>query len=285
MDIMAKHPVSTHSSPASIVIEPSRFEKEYIKDLIRYHELFYFFAWRDILIRYRQTTLGIAWAIFRPLLNMAVFALVFGKFAGLASQQAHYPLFVLAGLLPWQFLSSCLVDSSSCLANHATMISKIYFPRLILPASHILVNMIDFLIGLVLLLVCVPFFTGRWGALWFLPVCLLSTLSLVAGASFWTAALSARFRDLRFLVPFFLQFGLFLSPIGYSSFFVQSPWRWIYFLNPLAGLVEGYRFVFLGGQPEEWWIAFGLSFAISVFMSFSGFCFFRRMEVLFADIL
>ena len=270
---------------ASILIEPSRLQKEYLKDLVRYHELFYFFAWRDILIRYRQTTLGVAWAIFRPLLNMAVFALVFGKFAGLASQQEHYPLFVLAGLLPWQLLSSCLVDSSSCLANHATMISKIYFPRLILPASHILVNMIDFLIGLVLLLLCLPIFTGGWGALWFLPVCLFSTLLLAAGASFWTAALSARFRDLRFLVPFFVQFGLFLSPIGYSSFFVQPPWRWLYFCNPVAGLVEGYRFALLGGQVDGWWIGFGISFLVSGGMLLSGFFFFRRMETLFADIL
>jgi len=269
-----------------LVIEANTIQKEYFKDLFRYRELFYFFAWRDIIVRYKQTLLGVAWAVIRPLLNMAVFALVFGKIANLDSEGINYPLFVLAGMVPWQFFANSLLDSSNSLVTHAPMISKIYFPRMILPAYYIIVSFIDFLISLVTLfaLFIVTQTPFHWNLV-MLPVFILLTILLCLGSSLWLSALTVRFRDFRFLVPFIVQFGMFISPVGYGSFLVSDTWRWIYFLNPMAGIIEGFRWCCFGVTHSYLPLALGFSITINALLLVTGFRFFRKMERLFADII
>lgn len=269
-----------------LIIDSSRLEKEYLKDLFRYRELFYFFAWRDILIRYKQTLLGITWSIVRPLINMVIFAFVFGKVANLAADQPDYSLFVLAGMLPWQIFASCLVDSSNCLVQNAPMISKVYFPRVVLPVSNVIVNFADFLISLTMLVVLFAFMrTFQLHALVFLPLFIALSLVLCLGASFWLAAITVRYRDFRFIIPFVVQFGVFISPVGYSSFLIPQKWQWLFFLNPMAGIIEGFRWCFFGTWHADLPLAFILSALGSLFVLATGFRFFRRMERVFADII
>ncbi|MBA2368629.1 MAG: ABC transporter permease [Candidatus Protochlamydia sp.] len=278
--------MSNKKNDSFIIIESNRVQKEYLKDLFRYRELFYFFAWRDILVRYKQTFLGIIWALIRPLLNMAVFAFVFGKVANLATDQVSYPLFVLAGMVPWQLFANCLVETSNSLINNAPMISKVYFPRMILPISYILVNFIDFLISLCLLFFLFIITGAPWHAtLFFLPLFMISTLFLCLGTSLWMAAITVRFRDFRFIVPFVVQFGMFISPVGYGSFLVPEPWRWLYFLNPMAGIIEGFRWCCLGIYHPDLPIALTISCSISAVLFVTGFRYFRKMERIFADII
>lgn len=270
----------------NIVIEETGSQREYIKDLFRYRELFYFFAWRDIVVRYKQTFLGILWSLIRPIMNMAVFAFVFGKVANLPSQDVSYPLFVLAGMIPWQLFSSCLVDASTSLVNHAAMLSKVYFPRIILPVTHIIVNFTDFMISLVMLF-ALFLFSGslnHWTIL-LLPLFILLTLSLCLGASLWLSALTVRYRDFRFIIPFVVQFGVFISPVGYGSFLVPPFWQWLYFLNPMAGIIEGFRWCCFGIYYPALPVAIILSIAINMLILVSGFRFFRKMERVFADII
>lgn len=278
--------MSERNSEFQIVIEADTIQKEYLKDLYRYRELFYFFSWRDIIVRYKQTLLGVAWAVLRPLLNMAVFALVFGKIANLDSDGINYPLFVLAGMVPWQFFANSLLDSSSSLIAHAPMVSKIYFPRMILPSYYIIVSFIDFLISLATL---IAFFLVtqtpyQWNMV-MLPLFVLLTVLLCLGASLWLSALTVRFRDFRFLVPFIVQFGMFISPVGYGSFLVSDTWRWLYFLNPMAGIIEGFRWSCFGVYHSYLPLALGLSISITAALLVTGFRFFRKMERIFADII
>jgi lipopolysaccharide transport system permease protein len=246
----------------SIVVEANSTQKEYYKDLFRYRELFYLLAWRDIVVRYKQTFLGILWALIRPLLNMTVFAFVFGKIANLPSGHVSYPLFVLAGMLPWQLFAGCLVDTSNSLLNNAPMISKIYFPRLILPVTHIMVHCVDFFISLLLLLLC-----------------------LCLGTSLWLSAATVRYRDVRFIVPFLVQFGVFISPVGYSSFLLPETWRWLYFCNPMAGIIEGFRWCCFGIYHPELPLAIALSCLVNIGLLLTGFRFFRKIERVLSDII
>ena len=269
-----------------ITIDPSKGQKEYFKDLFRYRELFYFLAWRDILVRYKQTILGVLWAVIRPILNMAVFAFVFGKVANLAETQPYYPLFILAGMLPWQLFSGCLIDTSQSLLNNAPMISKVYFPRVILPVSHVIVHCVDFFIGLALLFILF-IFTGYYDfqTLFALPLFIGLTILLCLGTGFWLAAATVRFRDVRFIIPFLVQFGLFISPVGYSSFLLPEKWQWVYFLNPMAGIIEGFRWSCFGAYHENLPLAILLSAVMTGIILVSGFQFFRKMERTFADII
>lgn len=269
-----------------IIIDSDNLQSEYFKDLFRFRELFYFFAWRDLLVRYRHTFLGILWVILRPLINMAIFAFVFGKIAHMDSDSINYSLFVLTGLLPWQLFASSLVDAGSCLINHAPMISKIYFPRIVLPISLIAVNLVDFAICslvLIAIILCMGSL-AHWSIL-FLPIFITMSVFLCMGANFWIAAINARFRDFRVVVPFLIQFGLFISPVGYSSFLVPEAWRYFYFLNPLAGIIEGFRWCFFGVFHPDLTIALILSSLIILALLVSGFCYFRRIERVLADIL
>lgn len=269
-----------------VVIDPSCEQKEYLQDLLRYRELFYFLAWRDIVVRYKQTFLGVFWAIVRPLLTMAVFALVFGKIAHLATGEVNYPLFVLSGLLPWMLFAGSLVDTSQSLVNNGHMISKVYFPRVILPISDIMVHLVDFFIGLTVLLLLLLFngYLDHWSIL-ALPFFIALTVFLCVGSGLWLSAASARFRDFRFIVPFLVQFGVFLSPVGYSSFLLSERSQWIYFLNPMVGIIEGFRWCCFGTDHPNLIFAVLFSCVINAILLITGFRFFRRMERVCADII
>lgn len=270
----------------AFMIEAGGKQKEYFKDLFAYRELFYFLAWRDIVVRYKQTALGVIWALVRPLLTMAVFAFVFGKIAHLESSGVAYPLFVLAGLLPWTLFAGSLIDTSQSLVDHAHMISKIYFPRIILPASDIIVHFVDFLISLALFLVLLAFTTGLFRAsLLALPLMIALTLLFSLGCGLWLSAASIRYRDVRFIVPFIVQYGLFLSPVGYSSFILPESYAWVYFLNPMAGIIEGVRWCCFGIVHPQLPLALTLSCFVNVAIFVSGFLYFRREERQCADII
>lgn len=273
-------------SPYNIVISPENIEKEYFKDLFRYRELFYFFAWRDIIVRYKQTALGVIWAIIRPLINMAIFAFIFGSIAKLPSDNINYSFFVLAGMLPWQLFASSLVDCSNCLINNSQMISRIYFPRIILPISQIIVQMTDLLISLGLLLFLL-FITGNLNhmTVLVLPFFIALSLLLSLGVGLFLSATTVRYRDFRFIAPFVVQFGMFISPVGYGSFLIPDAWRWVYFLNPMAGIIEGFRWCCFGIYHPDLPLAVTLSCLITAAILVAGFRFFRRMERIFADII
>jgi lipopolysaccharide transport system permease protein len=267
-----------------ILIEPQTIQKQYLKDLIRYHELFYFLAWRDILVRYKQAFFGVAWAIIRPLLNMILFTFLFSNIAHLSSNNVNYSVFVLAGMLPWQLFSTAVVDTSNCLLNNAHLISKVYFPRMIIPAAQIVVNFVDFLIGLALLMLLIPLTSGfgSWQILCF-PLFVLLLLALTLGVSLWISASTVLYRDIRFIVPFAVQLGMFLSPVGYGSFMISEKWRMLYSLNPFVGIINGFRWSLFGMSEPDFLFSCMISIGITLFILLSGFIYFRRIEVTFAD--
>lgn len=270
-----------------ITIDSKNLEKEYLKDLFRYRELFYFFARRDILVRYKETVLGVAWSLLRPLIYMTVFVLVFGKIARVNTDPIYYPLFVLSGMLPWSFFCNCLMDSNVCLISNIQLLSKVYFPRIVLPINCMIVSLVDFLISLALLIV-VMFFMGtlyHW-TIFLLPLFLLLTVFISLGASLWAAAITVRYRDFRFIVPFVIQFGMFLSPIGYSSSAVpEGWWRTIYFLNPMAGVIEGVRWSAFGIYQDYLPYVLASSIIIGTILLFTGYTYFRKLERVFGDII
>lgn len=273
-----------HYKSAELVIEAGRTEQQYWKDLWRYRELFYFLAWRDILVRYKQTAIGIAWALIRPFLTMVVFTIVFGKLANLPSGGAPYPILVFAAMLPWQFFASSLSESSNSLINNANLISKVYFPRLIVPTSAIIVSFVDFLVSGMILLGLMAWydFVPSWRILT-LPFFILISFAAAIGAGLWLAALNVEYRDFRYIVPFIVQFGLYISPVGFSSSIVPERWRLLYSLNPMVGVIDGFRWAILGGESQFYWSGFLLSFGLVIFLFSSGIWYFRRMEKTFAD--
>ena len=270
----------------TLVIEAGHTERHYWKDLWRYRELFYFLAWRDILVRYKQTVIGIAWAVIRPLLTMIVFTVVFGKLAKLPSDGAPYPLMVFAAMLPWQFFSSALADSSNSLIGNAGLISKIYFPRLIIPASSIITAFVDFLISSAILL-ALMFWYGYvpgWRFL-VLPLFIAVIMGAAAGMGLWLTALNVKYRDFKQIVPFIVQFGLFISPVGFASSIVPIKWRLLYSINPMVGVIDGFRWVVLGGNASIYWPGMILATVITVVLLFTGIRYFRKTERTFADII
>lgn len=269
-----------------LVLQPNRIQKEYFRDLMRFRELFYFFAWRDTLVRYKQAAIGILWALIRPLITMLLFSFVFGQLARLPSDQIPYPLFVLAGMLPWQFFSNSLSDTCVSLLNNGNLITKSYFPRIILPMSQVLVNLIDFSIsGILLFLALIYFGLFQWTSLIFVPLITLQLLILSVGIGFWLSALTVKYRDFKILVVFFIQFGLFLSPVGYGTFNVPQEWQTLYLLNPIVGIIEAFRWTLFGISHGYLFHAWITSFAFSIMALFTGFAFFRKMESKFADLI
>ena len=270
-----------------LIIEPGRAERNYWRDLWRYRELFYFLAWRDILVRYKQTVIGIGWALVRPVLMMAVFTFVFSKVAKLpAPGSIPYPLLVLAGMLPWQFFATSLSESSHSLIGQANLISKIYFPRLIIPAGTILTSFVDFLITLVLLAVLMVWYGSLpdWHIL-ALPLFLVLAMAAAFGAGLWLCALTVEYRDFRYIVPFIVQFGLYASPVGFSTGIVPDKWRPLYSVNPMVGIIDGFRWSLFGGQASLWWPSLLISGLLTVGLCSSGIWYFRRMERTFADVI
>lgn len=242
-----------------LVIEAGRSDRQYWKDLWRYRELFYFLAWRDILVRYKQTTIGFAWALIRPLLTMIVFTLVFSKLAKLPSD-VPYPILVFAALLPWQFFANAFTEAGNSLISNANMISKVYFPRLVVPISAVIVSFVDFLISGVILVGLMAWygFSPDWRILT-LPLFILVAIAAAVGAGLWIAALNVKYRDFRYIVPFVVQLGLYVSPVGFSSAIVPEQWRLLYSLNPMVGVIDGFRWAILGGNTQIYWPGFLLS--------------------------
>ena len=269
-----------------LIIEPNRTTGAFFRELLRYRELFYFLAWRDILVRYKQTVIGIAWSVIRPLLTMLVFTVVFGRLAKLPNEGVPYPILVFSAMLPWQYFANAMQESSNSLIAESRLISKVYFPRLIVPASSVIVSAVDFLISLALLgLLMLGYgFVPSWTLLFMPFFFLLATLAAL-GAGFWLSALNVKYRDFRYIVPFLVQFGLYVSPVGFSSSVVPERWRLLYSLNPMVGVIDGFRWCVQGTASSLYLPGFLISAAISVLAFFSGMWFFRRTERFFADFI
>jgi lipopolysaccharide transport system permease protein len=270
-----------------LIIEAGRTERHYWRDLWRYRELFYFLAWRDILVRYKQTVIGIAWAVIRPFLTTVVLTVVFSRFAKLSAPAAvPYALLVMAATLPWQFFATSLSESSNSLITNANLISKIYFPRLIVPAGAVITSFVDFLITLGLMAAFMIWY--KFVPDWRILACPLFII-LAFGASFgiglWLCALNVKYRDFRYIVPFIVQFGLYASPVGYSSGDVPAKWRLLYSLNPMVGVIDGFRWSLLCGQTPLDRSVLLTSLFITTALCASGIWYFRKMERTFADVI
>ncbi len=270
-----------------LVIEAGRIERQYWRDLWRYRELFYFLAWRDLLVRYKQTVIGVAWALLRPLLTMMVFTVVFGKLAKLPTEgSAPYSLLVFAAMLPWQFFSTSLTEASNSLILNANLVSKVYFPRLIVPTGSVLTSLVDFLISFVILIAIMSWFHywPDWRVV-FLPVFVLLAIAAAVGCGLWLCALNVEYRDFRHIVPFIVQFGLYVSPVGFSSSIVPNKWRFFYSLNPMVGVIDGFRWSLLRGQTSFYWPGLLASVGLTLMLCLTGTWYFRKMERTFADVI
>jgi lipopolysaccharide transport system permease protein len=277
---------SQSDSQPELIIEAGRTEKQYWKDLWRYRDLFYFLAWRDILVRYKQTAIGILWALIRPFLTMVVFTVVFGSLAKLPSEGVPYPILVFSAMLPWQFFSNSLSECSNSLISNSNLISKVYFPRLIVPISAVVVSFVDFMISGIILLGLMAWYNyvPSWRIL-MLPLFVAIAFAASIGAGLWLASLNVKYRDFRFIVPFIVQFGLYISPVGFSSSIVPEKWRFIYSLNPMVGVIDGFRWSILGGESKLYWPGFALSLGLVFLLLITGIAYFRRMERTFADVI
>jgi len=269
-----------------LIIEAGRTEGQYWKDLWQYRELFYFLSWRDILVRYKQTAIGIAWALIRPFLTMVVFTVVFGNLAKLPSHGTPYALLVFSAMLPWQFFASALGEASNSLVSNSNLIAKIYFPRLIIPASSIMVSLVDFMVSGIILLGLMIWYNlvPTWRILT-LPFFVLIVIAAAMGIGLWMAALNVEYRDFRFIVPFVLQLGLYVSPVGFSSSIIPAQWKFLYCLNPMVGVIEGFRWAILGTSTTIYLPGFFLSIVLVILLLASGIWYFRKMERTFADVI
>jgi len=267
-----------------IVIEAGKTEKHYWLDLWRYRELFYFLSWREILVRYKQTVIGIAWSVIRPVLTMIVFTIVFGRLAKLPSGDVPYPILVSIAILPWQFFSVSLAEASNSLIANSSMIGKIYFPRIIMPSSSIIVAFIDFLISFVILGILMAWykFVPSWKIV-FVPLFLLLAIILSLGAGFLFSAANVKYRDFRYVVPFIIQFGLYISPVGFSSDIIPERFRFLYSINPMVGVIDGFRWSIIGKGIDFYMSGFLLSIALIFLIFFTGLFYFRKTEQTFAD--
>jgi lipopolysaccharide transport system permease protein len=267
-----------------LVIEAGRAVRHYWSDLWPYRELFVFLASRDILVRYKQTVIGVAWVLLRPALTMLIFTLIFGKLAKLPSGGVPYSIFVFAGLWPWLFFSSSVSDAGGSLISSAHLLTKVYFPRVIVPASVVLVNLIDFLVA-GLLLIILMFFYGVY-ADW--RICVLPLLIVLLGITavgmgLLLSAVSVKYRDFSYITPFLIQLGLYISPVGYSSSIVPEQWRIVFYLNPMAGIIDGFRWALFQGEIELYLYGLALSIVLAVLLFVTGLWFFRKTERTLAD--
>jgi len=270
-----------------LVLEPGRYERNYWRDLWRYRELFRVLAWRDLAVRYKQTIIGAAWAVIRPLLTALVFTIIFGRIAKLPSAgTASYPLLVFAGMLPWTFFSTGLSEASNSLVSNANLISKVYFPRLIVPTATLVVSFVDFLVTLSMLGLLMAWYryVPDWRML-MLPVFTLLGFLASLGPALWITALNVKYRDFRYVIPFIVQFGLYISPVGFSSAVVPENWRLLYSLNPMVGVIDGFRWCILRGQSPLYLPGLTASIFVSGFFLWLGIQKFRSMEKSFADLI
>ncbi|HLP57473.1 MAG TPA: ABC transporter permease [Candidatus Deferrimicrobium sp.] len=269
-----------------IIIEAGKPNRRLLTDLWNYRELFVFLSWRDILVRYKQTAIGMLWGVIRPLLTMMVFTLVFGKIAKLPSEGIPYPILVFTAMLPWQLFATSFSESSNSLIGNVNLIAKIYFPRLIIPVSSIIVNVVDFFISFVLLSILMLFYNNLpdWRII-VLPVLLLFVFLLALGLGLWFSALNVKYRDFRYVIPFVVQFGLYVSPVGFSSTVVPAQWRFLYSLNPLVGIIDGFRWSLLRGQTDIYLPGLLISIILVLSILVTGFLYFRKTEITFADVI
>lgn len=285
-----KVPLAEGSTPGipvwQIVIEPGRSDRHYWRELWRYRELFRVLAWRDVAVRYKQTVIGAAWALIRPFLTMVVFTVIFGKIARLPSQGVPYELLVFAGMLPWTLFSSALADASNSLVSNANLISKVYFPRLIIPGAAVVVSVVDFLISFAILVMLMVWhqFVPSW-QIFLLPAFVALAFFASLGPALWITALNVKYRDFRYVIPFIVQFGLYVSPVGFSSNVISEQWRFLYSLNPMVGLIDGFRWCVLGGENQVYLPGFSMSLGIVAFFLWFGLRQFRKMERGFADLI
>ena len=269
-----------------IIIEPNKSLKDFWIELWSYRELFYFLAWKDILVRYKQTVIGIAWSVIRPLLSMIILTIVFGRVAELPSGGAPYPILVYTAMLPWQFFSNTLSTSSNSLIVNVNMITKIYFPRIIIPSTSMIVSLVDFVISFAILIILM-FCYHSWPdwRIIVLPLLLLLAALTSLGAGYWICAMNVKYRDFRHIVPFIIQFGLYASPVGFNSNLIPEKWRLIYSLNPMVGVIDGFRWALLGSEGQLYLPGFLISIGIAVALFISGTWFFTKTERKFADII
>jgi lipopolysaccharide transport system permease protein len=270
-----------------LVLEPGRAERNYWRDLWHYRELFAMLAWRDVAVRYKQTVIGVAWAVVRPLLTMVVFTVVFGTLAGLPSDgTVPYPVLVFAGMLPWFLFASVLSEASGSLVGNANLLSKVYFPRLIMPASAAAVALVDFAVNLVILFAIMAWYgvVPGWQIV-LLPAFVALAVLASLGPALLLTALNVKYRDFRYIIPFIVQFGLYVSPVGFSSAVVPEAWRFWYSLNPVVGVIDGFRWCLLGGESRLYLPGFALSLAVVALFLWLGVAYFRRTERTFADLV
>lgn len=269
-----------------LVLEAGRTERQYWLDLWRYRDLFQVLAWRDVSVRYRQTVIGVAWAVIRPLLTMLIFTFIFGRIAKLPTEgNAPYALLVFAGILPWTFFSTALSEASNSLITNSSLISKVYFPRLIIPAATIVVALVDFLVSFGVLVLMM--FWYRWIPglqILCLPLFVLLAFFASLGPSLWITALNVKYRDFRYLIPFIVQFGLYVSPVAFSSSVIPGDWRLLYSLNPVVGVIDGFRWCILG-ESVLYYPGLVVSLSVTTFFMWFGIRQFRRMERQFADLI
>jgi len=273
---------SNSPSKNVLVIQDGISAKKYWSDLWRHRELLFFLAWRDILVRYKQTVIGVSWVVLRPLLFMVILTVVFGRIARLPSEDVPYAVLVFSGLLPWFFFSNALSECSNSLVTNSHLLSKVYFPRLIVPASTILVSAVDFVISFVVLFLLLMWFgiTPSW-QLALLPALGIWVGILAFGLGLWFSALTVRYRDFRHIVPFVLQLGIYASPVAYSTSIIPAKWSPIYYLNPIAGIIDAFRWSIIGSSPNVYGILYALTITVTLLVS--GIIFYRSQETRFAD--
>ncbi|BAU13875.1 ABC-2 type transporter [Leptolyngbya sp. NIES-3755] len=271
--------------PNELVISANRVERQYWQDLWRYRELLYFLAWRDLLVRYKQTAIGVAWALIRPFMTMVVFTVIFGGIAKLPSDGIPYPILVFSGMLPWQFFASALSDCSNSLVGNAHLLSKVYFPRLIVPIAAITVSFVDLLVSGMILLGLMAWynFVPSWRILT-LPLFVLMAAIAAMGVGLWMAGLNVKYRDFRFILPFILQFGLYISPVGFQTSVIAPEWRLLYSINPMVGVIDGFRWAILGNVSIDP-LGFSLSIALILILFLTGIRYFRKVERTFVDLV
>jgi lipopolysaccharide transport system permease protein len=269
-----------------LTIESGKAEHYYWMDLWRYRELFYILAWRDIAVRYKQTIIGVLWAVIRPLLTMMIFVVVFGKIAKLPSEGVPYPIFVFAAMLPWSFFATAFSDASNSLIGNANLISKVYFPRLIIPAAAVIVAAVDFMISFVILLALMAWYHywPDWHIIT-LPLFLLLGFFAALGTGLFIASLNVKYRDFRFVIPFIVQLGLYISPVGFSATIVPEQYRLLYYLNPMVAVIDGFRWAISGGRTAFNSVELTLSISVVVIMCLIGVIHFRKTEKTFADVI
>lgn len=270
-----------------LVIEAKTADRHYWRDLWLFRELFFVLAWRDVTVRYKQTVIGLAWAIIQPLMTMTVFTVIFGKLAKLPTEGvAPYALMVYAGMLPWQFFASSLTGAANSLISNANLINKVYFPRLVVPSASVVVAFVDFLVSFSILAVLMVWYKFMPGLqILALPFFVVMGFLASFGPGLWISSLNVKYRDFRYVIPFIVQFGLYTSPVGFSSAVVPEQWQLLYSLNPMVGVIDGFRWAILGGASSIYLPGFMLSWGVIVFFLWLGIRQFRKMEKGFADLI